>query len=79
MQPRLSPSRVPPDAALRALNDDVDSSGPEAGLLDLVKIRASQIEEDLVELTVAIGVINTWNRLAIGFRYIHPVDAPKAA
>lgn len=35
-------------------------------------------EEELVKLTVAIGVINTWNRLAIGFRSIHPV-ASKAA
>jgi hypothetical protein len=30
-------------------------------------------------LTVAIGLINTWNRLAIGFRYTHPVGARKAA
>ena len=39
------PLRVAPDAyaAVRALNDYVDSSGLEAGLLDLVKTRASQI------------------------------------
>jgi hypothetical protein len=45
MQPRLSPSRVAPDAyaAMRGLNDYVDSSGLEAGRLDLIKTRASQI------------------------------------
>jgi AhpD family alkylhydroperoxidase len=152
MQPRLSPLRVAPDAiaAVRALNDYVESCGLEPGLLDLVKIRASQINgcafclhmhsrdarargeteerlylldawresplyspreratlawtdaltriaethapdevyaeaqaqfaaDELVKLTVAIGLINTWNRLAIGFRNIHPVGTSKAA
>ena len=36
-------------------------------------------EEELVKLTFAIGLINTWNRLAVGFRYTHPVGTPKAA
>lgn len=30
---------------------------------------------ELVRLTLLIGAINTWNRLAIGFRSVHPVDA----
>ena len=30
-------------------------------------------EEELVKLTVAIGMINTWNRLSVSFRNIHPV------
>jgi quercetin dioxygenase-like cupin family protein len=44
MQPRLSPPRVAPDAyaAVRALNDYVDSSGLEARLLDLVRTRGSR-------------------------------------
>jgi AhpD family alkylhydroperoxidase len=152
MQARLWPPRVAPDAiaAVRALNSYVDQSGLEPGLLDLVKIRASQIngcafcihkhtrdargrgeseerlylldawresplysareraalawtealtrivethapdedyaqargqfdEEELVNLTLAIGTINALNRLAIGFRYTHPGSAPKAA
>jgi alkylhydroperoxidase family enzyme len=29
-------------------------------------------EKELVDLTVSIGMINLWNRLAIGFRYEHP-------
>jgi AhpD family alkylhydroperoxidase len=32
-----------------------------------------------VNLTLMIGAINTWNRLAIGFRSIHPVEASRAA
>jgi AhpD family alkylhydroperoxidase len=29
-------------------------------------------QDELVKLTVAIGLINLWNRIAIGFRYAHP-------
>jgi AhpD family alkylhydroperoxidase len=37
-------------------------------------------EEDMTKLTVAIGAINVWNRLAVSFRSQHPVDqAAKAA
>jgi AhpD family alkylhydroperoxidase len=35
--------------------------------------------QELVNLTVAIGLINTWNRLAIGFRYVHPAKAAQPA
>jgi AhpD family alkylhydroperoxidase len=41
--------------------------------------RSQFTEEELVELTVAIGMINIWNRIAIGFRAIHPAGAAKAA
>jgi AhpD family alkylhydroperoxidase len=30
--------------------------------------------KELADLTVLIGMINLWNRLAIGFRYQHPVQ-----
>jgi hypothetical protein len=30
-------------------------------------------ESDLVKLTVAIGTINVWNRIAVGFRSVHPM------
>ncbi|MBA1138963.1 carboxymuconolactone decarboxylase family protein [Mesorhizobium neociceri] len=36
-------------------------------------------EEELVKLSVAIGMINTWNRLCIPFHAIHPMPAAKAA
>ncbi|WP_137129789.1 carboxymuconolactone decarboxylase family protein [Rhizobium sp. FY34] len=36
-------------------------------------------EQELVNITVAIGAINIWNRLAVGFRSQHPVDQPAKA
>jgi AhpD family alkylhydroperoxidase len=42
-------------------------------------VRAQFSEEELVKLTVLIGAINTWNRLAISFRAIHPVKTSQAA
>jgi AhpD family alkylhydroperoxidase len=35
--------------------------------------------EEQVKLTLLIGAINTWNRIAIGFRSIHPVEASRVA
>lgn len=34
--------------------------------------------EEIAKLTVAIGTINIWNRIAVGFRFQHPVDAVTA-
>lgn len=36
-------------------------------------------EEDLVKLSVAIGMINVWNRLCVPFHALHPVEHAKAA
>lgn len=36
-------------------------------------------ETEQVNLTLAIGAINLWNRLQVGFRVAHPVDEPAAA
>jgi AhpD family alkylhydroperoxidase len=30
--------------------------------------------EDIVKISVAISLINVWNRLAVGFRSQHPID-----
>ena len=30
-------------------------------------------EEEMVKLSVAVAIINTWNRLSVAFRTIHPV------
>ena len=43
------------------------------------EVKAQFSDEELVKLTLLIGAINTWNRLAIGFRSIHPVKAKEAA
>jgi len=34
---------------------------------------------EIMNITVAIGTIKTWNRLAVGFRTPHPLDQPAAA
>jgi AhpD family alkylhydroperoxidase len=36
-------------------------------------------EKELADLTIAIAMINAWNRLAIGMRAVHPGDLAKAA
>jgi AhpD family alkylhydroperoxidase len=46
---------------------------------DYALLNAHFTPEEQVKLTVLIGAINTWNRLAIGFRSIHPVGANRAA
>jgi AhpD family alkylhydroperoxidase len=148
MQPRLNPQQVAPEAIqpMFALEQSVRVSGLEHSLIELVKIRASQIngcafclhmhvadarragesgerldllaawresplytgreraalawtealtllaethapdhvydgldadftDEEKVKLTMLIVAINGWNRLAVGFRAVHPVAA----
>ncbi len=36
-------------------------------------------EKELLDLSIAIAMINAWNRLAIGARMVHPSDLRKAA
>jgi AhpD family alkylhydroperoxidase len=38
------------------------------------EVRRNFSEEETVKLTLLIGAINSWNRIAIGFRSIHPVE-----
>jgi AhpD family alkylhydroperoxidase len=146
-QPRLNPSEVAPDAyaAVRGVESYIRRCGLEKSLIELVKMRASQINgcaycldmhskdarrggeteqrlyllnawhespiytpreraalewtecltlvsetgapdsawedlsaqfspKEMVDLTTLIGLINLWNRLAIGMRSQHPVD-----
>ena len=42
-------------------------------------VRAHFSESETVNLTMLIGAINAWNRLAIAFRAVHPVKAKAAA
>ncbi|WP_445501271.1 carboxymuconolactone decarboxylase family protein [Microvirga sp. G4-2] len=46
---------------------------------DYALLNAHFTPEEQVKLTVLIGAINTWNRLAIGFRSIHPAGSNRAA
>lgn len=38
-------------------------------------VRAHFSETETVNLTMLIGAINAWNRLAIAFRAVHPAKA----
>jgi AhpD family alkylhydroperoxidase len=42
-------------------------------------LKAHFSEEEITKITVAIGAINIWNRIAIGFRSQHPIDKPAQA
>jgi AhpD family alkylhydroperoxidase len=45
---------------------------------DYVPLQGAFSEKEIVDLTLLIGVINTWNRMAIGFRAIHPTKQAQA-
>ncbi|WP_417423343.1 carboxymuconolactone decarboxylase family protein [Hoeflea sp.] len=46
---------------------------------DFEALKAYFSDEEIMKITVAISTINTWNRLAVGFRSPHPIDQPAAA
>ena len=41
---------------------------------DYEALRPHFSEKQIVDLTILIGMINLWNRLAIGMRYVHEVE-----
>jgi AhpD family alkylhydroperoxidase len=41
-------------------------------------VRTCFDDEELVKLTLLVAMINVWNRIAISFRLVHPVDAKAA-
>jgi AhpD family alkylhydroperoxidase len=47
-----------------------DTGAPDA---DFAPLRAHFSDAEIVNLTAAIGMINLWNRWAVGFRSQHPV------
>jgi AhpD family alkylhydroperoxidase len=59
-----------------ALTRVAETGAPDA---DYASLAAEFSEGERVHLTLAIGAINLWNRLAIGMRAAHPVDAADAA
>jgi AhpD family alkylhydroperoxidase len=54
-----------------ALTRIADTHAPDE---DYERLDAHFSDEEKVKLTLLIGVINTWNRIAIGFRSVHPVQ-----
>ena len=55
-----------------ALTKLSETKAPDA---DYAALKAQFSEPEQVELTLLIGSINAWNRLSVGFRLAHPVDA----
>ncbi|MGF6308239.1 AhpD family alkylhydroperoxidase [Bradyrhizobium sp. i1.8.4] len=53
-----------------------ETHAPDA---DYEAVRARFTDSELVNLTTLIGAINAWNRIAIGFRAVHPVKVKVAA
>lgn len=54
-----------------ALTRVADTHAPDTVYQELI---AHFTPEEAVQLTLLIGAINVWNRLAIGFRVEHPVE-----
>ena len=60
-----------PDAALawtESLTRIVELQAPDA---DYEALRKHYTDKEIDDLTILIGMINFWNRLAIGMRYVH--------
>ena len=54
-----------------ALTNVAETRAPDA---DYEPLREFFSEAEMTRLTVAIGAINVWNRLCVGFRSQHPID-----
>lgn len=71
------------DAKERALLAWVDAVTKitETGIPDsaYAPLRQHFTDQELVNITMAIGAINIWNRLAVAFRSQHPIDKPAQA
>ena len=59
-----------------ALTLVAETGAPDA---DYELIKAEFTEAEQVNLTFAIGAINTWNRLQVGFRALHAVEESRDA
>jgi len=59
-----------------ALTRIADTHAPDE---DYERLTAAFDEEERVALTLAIGAINAWNRICIGFRSVHPAERRAAA
>ena len=57
-----------------ALTRVADTHAPDAAWDE---VQQHFTDKEAVDLTTLIGMINLWNRLAIGFRYQHPADEAK--
>ncbi|MCJ7994960.1 carboxymuconolactone decarboxylase family protein [Rhizobium cremeum] len=77
---RESPIYTPRERALLAWVDAVTNiaatGAPDA---EFQALKEYFSEAEIANITVAIGTINVWNRIAVGFRSQHPIDQPAVA
>lgn len=59
-----------------AVTNIAQTGAPDAVFEELKKHFS---ENEMTNITVAIGAINVWNRLAVGFRAPHPIGKPAKA
>jgi AhpD family alkylhydroperoxidase len=52
-----------------------ESHAPDA---DYEALRGHFSDKEIVDLTVLAGLINVWNRIAIGLRFVHPIPGETA-
>lgn len=74
--PFYSPRERAALAWTEALTRIAETHAPDA---DYAELRKHFSEQEVVDLTTLIGLINLWNRLAIGFRSQPPVRKAEAA
>jgi AhpD family alkylhydroperoxidase len=46
---------------------------------DFAPLKQFFSDEQITQITIAIGAINVWNRIAVGFRTPHPIDRQAVA
>ena len=72
---RESPLYTPRERAALAWTEAVtliaQTHAPDAAYTE---VRRQFDDKELIDLTILIGMINLWNRLAISLRYEHPVS-----
>lgn len=77
---RESPLYTPAERAALAWTEAVTLiSATQAPESDYEALAKHFSPKEIVDLTILIGMINLWNRLAIGMRYVHDVERPAAA
>lgn len=74
--PLYSPRERAALAWTEALTCIADTHAPDE---DYAELRRHFTEAEAVKLTLLIGAINIWNRIAIGFRSVHPTEPASAS
>ena len=77
---RESPLYTPAERAALAWTEALtliaETHAPDA---DFEELKKHFSDKEIADLTILVGMINLWNRIAIGMRNQHPVAKPVAA